>query len=537
MNHADEFDFIAIGSGAGGLTAAIIVAEQGGRAIVVEKDWAIGGVTALSGGQVWIGGSHFERAAGIEDSAAETTAYLDFLSDGFARPELRDVYVTEGPKILQYLAETIGLPLRIIPDWPDYYYPTAPGSKGEGRFLEAEPFVTATLGEWASRSIAGDYQLTSDDRAAAGGSAAEQLRLAQGHRERGERCAGAALSGHLIRAALDRGVEFRVNTRATRLVRELDRVTGVEVEGPDGPAVLGARRGGLLATSSYDGNPEHVQTYEQLTGLRSATPPTVTGDHITMAGEIGGVTVSARPAPANSTLYGYAVDQGAGQPPKYALLIPGWPHTMIVNSRGERFADDSFLPALATGLGRYYGVERGYGNYPAWLIFDQQYRDTYPLGPYFPGDPLPAGLAVQRDTLEELATATGIDSSGLAATVKRFNTFCQSGVDGDFGRGSRKYSQVMTGDRSKTPNPNLGEISQSPFYAVDFLRVGVGIPTAGLKIDTTAHVVDVRGQAITGLYAAGNAAAHLDIGAGYTSGIANARGLIYGYRAATDAMK
>ena len=368
-------------------------------------------------------------------------------------------------------------------------------------------------------------------------SATEQLRLAKGHQERGERCAGAALSGHLVRAALDRGVEFRVNTRATRLIRELDRVVGVEIEGPNGPATLSARRGVVLATSSYDWNPEHVQTYEQLTGLRSATPPTVTGDHIVMAGEIGGAVVSARPASANSTLYGYAVDQGPDQLPKYALLIPGWPHTMIVNSRGERFADDSFLPALATGMGRYYGVERGYGNSPAWLIFDQQYRDKYPLGPYFPGNPLPEGLAVQRDTLEELAAATGIDPISLVATADRFNKFCEAGVDEDFGRGSRKYSQMMTGDRSKTPNPNLGEISRGPFYAVDFLRVGVGIPTAGLKIDVSAHVVDVRGQAIAGLYAAGNAAAHLDIGAGYTSGIANARGLIYGYLAAMNAMK
>ena len=86
----------------------------------------------------------------------------------------------------------------------------------------------------------------------------------------------------------------------------------------------------------------------------------------------------------------------------------------------------------------------------------------------------------------------------------------------------------MTGD-PRLSNPNLGKIRKPPYYAVRLERVTMGVPTAGLPIDIDARVLNAHGQAVRGLYAAGNSAAWLDIGGGYTSGIANTRGLLYGY--------
>jgi len=74
----------------------------------------------------------------------------------------------------------------------------------------------------------------------------------------------------------------------------------------------------------------------------------------------------------------------------------------------------------------------------------------------------------------------------------------------------------------------------APFYAVKIERVTMGVPTAGLPIDIDGRVLDVSDKPIPGLYAAGNSAAWLDIGGGYNSGIANTRGLLYGYLAALD---
>jgi succinate dehydrogenase/fumarate reductase flavoprotein subunit len=45
----------------------------------------------------------------------------------------------------------------------------------------------------------------------------------------------------------------------------------------------------------------------------------------------------------------------------------------------------------------------------------------------------------------------------------------------------------------------------------------------------------VRGRPIPGLYAVGNSAAPLDIGAGYQSGLSNLRGLVGGYLAGRHA--
>lgn len=59
----------------------------------------------------------------------------------------------------------------------------------------------------------------------------------------------------------------------------------------------------------------------------------------------------------------------------------------------------------------------------------------------------------------------------------------------------------------------------------------MGIPSVGLETDTHGRVKSVRGNPIKGLYAA----ARTDV-PGYQSGIANARGLALGYRAALDAV-
>jgi predicted oxidoreductase len=91
---------------------------------------------------------------------------------------------------------------------------------------------------------------------------------------------------------------------------------------------------------------------------------------------------------------------------------------------------------------------------------------------------------------------------------------------------------MMTGDRKKPGNPNLAPLDKPPFYGLQLRVVSAGVNAAGLRVNAHAQVLHVRGRPIAGLYAAGNAAAPLDIGAGYQSGVANLRGLVGGYRAA-----
>jgi succinate dehydrogenase/fumarate reductase flavoprotein subunit len=168
------------------------------------------------------------------------------------------------------------------------------------------------------------------------------------------------------------------------------------------------------------------------------------------------------------------------------------------------------------------------------LIFDQNYRDKYPLGTYMPGQDMPEELVRRAPTLRELAQKLGVDPDGLEATVARFNKMAEAGRDDDFERGTYPWAAMMTGDRSR-PNPNLGPLDKAPYYGLKLEVASVGINAAGLKVDEHGRVQHVRGGPIAGLYAAGNSAAPLDIGAGYQSGLSNLRGLVFGFLAGQHA--
>jgi 3-oxosteroid 1-dehydrogenase len=538
-----EVDVLAVGSGAGGMTAALTAADAGLRALVVEKDVKAGGVQALSSGQIWLGATHLQSALGIGESRAEFAHYLDNLSQGLAIPAMRDMFIDRGNEALRFLDTRIGIPFAVIRDLPDYFYPRVSGSRAEGRYMEVKPIAGGALGDWADRCATSPYgagysYTTSSEWVA--------MQLHQGpfigdclqeHLAADERCAGAGLAAWLLKAALDRNVEVLLETPATELVYERGRITGAVAATARGRIRIGARRGVVLATSGYDWNLDLVRAYEALPQAGSMCPPSVMGDHIRLAAVAGAVPIAAR-APSQTPIFvGYQVpSETIRGRPSHRMLLPGQPHSLIVNAKGIRFCDDGFYPDVAVKVARFDGVDAGMPNWPAWLIFDDDFREKYGLLPGYPGQPIPAGAAIETSSLEALGRAAGIDAAALAATVTRFNEFAAAGADRDFGRGSVPWGRIMTGDPRRTSNWNLGPVARAPFYAVKLERVIMGVPTVGLNIDLHAQVVNAHGAPVPGLYAAGNSAAWTDIGGGYNSGIANMRGLLQGYVAARHMM-
>jgi len=536
MRWDEDFDVVCVGSGLGGLSAALTAAERGTRAVVLEKFELLGGVSALSSGQLWVGPNHLQEAEGIEDDDADADAYLMHLSQGFATPERRKAFISGGRAALRYFTGVIGIEMAVVRGLPDYYYPAVEGSKPEGRYVEIRPFKADRLGPLADQVLTSPYgdgysYTTSSEWVQMQNGGEHVGACLQRHLEAGERCAGAGLAAAQVLAASERGVEMRTSTEVVDLVIEDGEVTGVVARGPSGTKHIRARLGVVLTTGGYDWKADYVRAFDALPAAGSMAPPAITGDHIVMAAKAGAIAVPAR-APAQSPIFvGYKVPaETVFGRTSYRMWLPGTPHCIAVNRSGNRFSNDGFYPDVATKVARFDGQEEGQPNWPAWIVFDQNMVDKYGMMPSWPGQPLSDGMAISADSISELAEKAGIDPAGLEHSVARFNGFCETGVDEDFGRGTVPWGRIMTGD-PRLPNPNMAPLEKAPFYAVRMERVTMGVPTAGLPIDTDGRVLDARGQPIPGLYAAGNSAAWLDIGGGYNSGIANTRGMLYGHAA------
>lgn len=98
------------------------------------------------------------------------------------------------------------------------------------------------------------------------------------------------------------------------------------------------------------------------------------------------------------------------------------------------------------------------------------------------------GLCVKADTIEECCEPLGIDAEALKETLAHWNDMADAGEDTDF-----SYRGAMF--RVDTP----------PYYIMAY-KPAVHYTMGGLRINTDAQVLDADGNAIAGLYAAGECA-------------------------------
>ena len=225
-----------------------------------------------------------------------------------------------------------------------------------------------------------------------------------------------------------------------------------------------------------------------------------------------------------------------GSPRAAPVLIERtMPHTFMVNRAGKRFCNEATnYSSLAGAFHAFDPATYGYPNLPAFLIFDQQYRDRYPLGMMMPGAPLPEWIA-SAASLPELAEKIGVDGAQLLATAERFNTAAREARDPDFERGVSSYDHFY-GDRSRPgAAATLGPVDTAPFYAVE-LKLGALGTNGGARTNAAAQVLDTEGETIPGLFGAGNVIScptgSVYAGAGGTLGPALTFGFIAGRAAA-----
>jgi 3-oxosteroid 1-dehydrogenase len=537
-----ETDVIAVGSGGGGLAAAITAHDYGAGTVVLERSEQVGGVTAYSMGEVWIPGNHLAAALGINDPVDSGYRYIKRLSLGYADDSAILNQAIHAPVALKYFADNIGLKMTVIRNCPDYYYPFSEDSVAEGRLLEVEPFAAQTLGDWQSQTRVSPhvpYGMTHTDIFHCGGTAnmlkwdynvmAERL-------AKDERCLGPGLAAYFVKGVLDRHIPIHTNVNVRELIGDGARVVGVRGTRDGADFFVKANRGVVIAVSSYERNAALTKTLGHQIDPVSMVMSTIDGAHLRLAGPVGGRVVRV----PDGTILGIHTpgeEQEGGLPLwRGALPFMGLPHTIVVNRGGKRFGDEAFYRSMSMALDIIDGATQTHPNFPCWTIFDSQARAKYPFGGVMPGQELPEGMGVKAESIGELARKIGVDVTGLEATVARFNGYSDRGEDPEFGRGTRPWSVVMCGDPRQTPNPNLGALLKPPFYAIAMRRMaGGGIASTGILADHDCRVLGWDDKPIEGLYVAGNSMARTDNGALMQSGVTNARGMTHGYLAGRHA--
>ena len=350
-------------------------------------------------------------------------------------------------------------------------------------------------------------------------------------RANGVLAGGAGLAATLLDGAVRLGVSVLTGTRLTALRRCGGRVTAATVE-HEGTARDIAASAVILATGGFDRDLE--LRGRLLPGAVTATgaAPGNTGDGLLIAGEAG--------AWLDNTGQGWWMPmieipgQAVEGQQYYQSLIRerALPRQILVNTGGHRFADEA-LPynELGKAMNRR-NLDGGYPNVPAWMVFDEGFRQRYGFPVARPGGALP-GWALRAGSLAGLAVAAGLDLRALAETVGRWNRDCAAGTDREFGRGADAYERFMGDPGAK--HPNLGPIDEPPYYAVKVLSGTIGTK-GGPVTDADGRVLAADGRPVDGLYAAGNTAAFWTAdgypGAGATLGVAMTMGYLAGGHAA-----
>ena len=537
-----EADVVSIGSGGGGLSAAITAHDHGASSLVLERSDQVGGITAYSMGEVWIAGNHLAAAAGIKDSPESGFRYIKRLSMNYGDDVAILNQAVHGPVALRYFEDTMGLKMCVIRDLPDYYYPQNSDGLAEGRYLEVLPFSAESLGEWQHKTRVSPhvpYALTHADIFNNGGLAnminwdysVMSERLAKD-----ERCAGPGLAAYFVKGVLDRGIPLHTGINVEELIGDGNRIVGLRATQDGKDVFVKANRGVVIAASSYERNPDFAKTLGHQLNPVSMVMPSVDGANLRLAGKVG-----ARMARVpDVTMLGFHVpgeEQEEGVPLwRGALPFLGLPHSITVNRAGKRFSDEAFYRSVYTALDIIDGGTQTHPNFPCWAIFDSQAREKYPFGSVMPGQDLPEGLGVKADSIAALARTIGVNARGLESTIATFNGYCEKGEDPDFHRGTRPWGATMCGDASQKPNANLGPLLKPPFYAVELHRMaGGGIASTGVLADHHCRALGWDDKPIEGLYVAGNSMARMDNGAVMQSGLTNARGLTHGYLAGRHA--
>src|SRR5262245_12128697 len=244
-----DCDVLVLGSGVGGMSAAVTAASRGLKVLVVEKASYYGGTTARSGGWLWVPNTHLAKALGHQERPDQAITHIrDQAGASFDEPRVR-AFLDNGPKAIEFFTSKTAVQFDMPLIFPDYHA-EAPGGAQGGRSMVVRPYDARELGDLLGTlgpvlpeltvfgmTIGSGKEIIHFMRATRSFASAWYVtkRLTKHFREvlkygRGMLLTnGNALAARLARSAADRSVEVWLSSPAVELVRDANRVTGAVV--------------------------------------------------------------------------------------------------------------------------------------------------------------------------------------------------------------------------------------------------------------------------------------------------------------------
>ena len=437
-----ETDIAIIGAGTAGLAAAVAAAEGGARVTAFEKAATTGGTGNMGMGPFAVE-SRLQRLKQITLTREE--AFKIFMDYQHWRVDARLVsaYINKSASTIDWL-EKMGV-----------------------EFVGPESYVHGAYFVW------------------------HMVKPATG---RPGPMAAATMMKILTERATELGVKIFTQTPAKKILKERGQILGVVAEDKSGETIQAKARAVIIATGGFGDNPEWIKKYtgfEWGRDIFSFRIPGLFGDGIRMAWEIGATSDWIGMDPTGNI-------PGEIEP---VVLGPFRQPNLMVNLLGERFINEEIILRHSL-LGNAIARQK---NRCAFIIFDEATQKYYEengldhLDSVFPVTKVENfDVALKQaidqgnqnlfvvNSLEELASKTGINLDGLQKTVDEYNKACETGRDGHFHKNNRY----------------LRPVKQPKFYAAKFLPGSYG-SRGGIRINYKTEVVTKDHDTIPGLYAAG----------------------------------
>lgn len=458
---AEEADVVIIGAGGAGLSAALEAAAQGAEHVVVlEMTGKTGGSLNFTSGSMSAANTIVQQEDGIEDTVESYIAdILKTGSDFGGKPsvELVTEFCNEDTAVFNWLYEN-GL--------KDCTFST----DKQGRRAVFAP-------EHALYSIPRTYKCRAKDPTQYKSAAHEVLDT-------------------MLKA--DERITVVYNTKATELrANDKGQVLTVVAEGPDGEVTYTAKRGVIVCTGGYSANGKLMAKYvENGEYYLAGGPASADGNGLLLMQKVG----AALNEEAMSAIPTFPMGLVSRDNPKTGTIASTYTWKtggIVVNQNGERFCNETESnPSI-----REVALEEQPGAVQYDIFTDKIVEDLRAAGSayfydaYFAEDTMPgAHVKVTADSIEELAEKIGVPAENLKATIESYNAAVEAGGTDEFGR--------LYDGTTNAYNLAVNKIEGEKYYAIRLHALCV-MTLGGITANADMQVLDEDGNAIPGLYAAG----------------------------------